>query len=68
VKFLLDQDVPVEIGRVLAHSGHEIVFTRDVLTDSASDNQVFADAVEHGLLPFAPGCLPAHSSANDSEH
>jgi predicted nuclease of predicted toxin-antitoxin system len=50
VKFLLDQDIPVEIGRVLAHAGHEVVCVRDVLRAAADDDEVFAYAVEHGLV------------------
>lgn len=50
MRFILDQDVPAEIGRVLAHAGHEVVCVRDVLAASAADDEVFEYAVEHGLI------------------
>ena len=50
MKFLLDQDVPAEIGRVLARAGHEVVCERDVMAISAADDEVFEYAVEHGFV------------------
>ena len=50
MKFLLDQDVPAEIGRVLARAGHEVVCERDVMAISAADDAVFEYAVEQGFV------------------
>jgi predicted nuclease of predicted toxin-antitoxin system len=50
LKFLLDQDVPAEIGRVLARAGHDVVCERDVMSVSATDNEVFEYAVERGFV------------------
>lgn len=50
MRFLLDQDVPAEIGRVLARAGYEVVCERDVMTTSAADHEVFEHAVAQGLV------------------
>lgn len=50
MRFVLDQDVPAEIGRVLAQAGHEVVFVGNVLSATAPDKEVFAYAAEHDLV------------------
>jgi predicted nuclease of predicted toxin-antitoxin system len=50
VRFLLDHDVPVEIGRVLRREGHEATELRSVLPVDASDVEVLNYANGNGLL------------------
>jgi predicted nuclease of predicted toxin-antitoxin system len=45
VKFLLDHDVPSEIGRMLHHAGHDVITVKDVLPVTATDEQLFDWAV-----------------------
>jgi predicted nuclease of predicted toxin-antitoxin system len=46
VRFLLDHDVPVEVGRVLRQEGHEATELRNVLPVDASDAEVLSYANE----------------------
>lgn len=41
MQFLLDHDVPSEIGRVLARDGHDVALVRNLLAPDASDIEVF---------------------------
>ena len=50
MKFFLDHDVPVEIGRVLARGGHEVILLADVLPTTATDDQVFSAAQAKGAV------------------
>jgi predicted nuclease of predicted toxin-antitoxin system len=50
VNFLLDQDVPSEIGRVLARAGHTITWVRDAIDCTASDAEVFDYGTANSLI------------------
>jgi len=50
VNFLLDHDVPDEVGRVLAQAGHTVVRVRDAMAPDAADEEVFDHAVQHNLV------------------
>lgn len=50
MRFFLDHDVPVEIGRVLRREGHEVIELREALPVMAVDSEVFDCAREHGLF------------------
>ena len=50
MKFLLDHDVPADIGRVLARDGHSVVRVCDVMPRNAADATVFGYAVCHGAV------------------
>lgn len=50
MNFLMDHDVPAEIGRVLAQAGHTIYYVRHVLAPDAADQAVFEYAVQSGLV------------------
>ena len=50
MRFLLDHDVPAEIGRVLKQAGHEVHRVMDVLSPMAPDDLVFDHAIQHDLF------------------
>ena len=50
MRFLLDHDVPAEIGRVLTQAGHETHRVMDVLSPTVPDETVFDHAVLHELF------------------
>ena len=50
MKFLLDHDVPADIGRVLVRDGHSVVRVCDVMPRTAADAIVFQYAVRHELV------------------
>jgi len=50
MNFLLDQDVPDTVGRVLQQSDHDVRLLRDVMPVTATDEQVLAFASENGLI------------------
>ena len=41
MKFLLDHDVPEQVGQVLRYWGHEAIPLKDVLPVTASDEEIF---------------------------
>lgn len=41
MRFLLDPDVPAEVGHLLRHWGHQAVLLKEVLPTTASDEEVF---------------------------
>ena len=45
MNWLLDHDVPAEIGRVLSQAGHTVILVREVMPADASDQRVFEHAV-----------------------
>ncbi len=48
--FLLDHDVPDEVGQMLRHWGHEVVHLRDVLPANSTDADVFASAQARAMI------------------
>jgi predicted nuclease of predicted toxin-antitoxin system len=50
VNFLVDHDVPDEIGRVLVQAGHTVACVRKVLAPTATDDDVFHHATKHNLV------------------
>ena len=50
MKFLLDHDVPADIGYLLRHWGHEATVLRDVLKITAPDEEVFDYLCKHCLI------------------
>ena len=50
MKFLLDQDVPIEVARLLQREGHFVHRLIDVLPITTTDPEVFAHAKRNGLL------------------
>lgn len=50
MNFLLDHDVPAEIGRVLIQAGQRVVHVSDVLNCEATDSEVFEYAVTQQLV------------------
>jgi predicted nuclease of predicted toxin-antitoxin system len=49
LKFLLDHDVPEAVAHLLRHWGHEPIRLREVLSVTASDDEVFAHAQSQRL-------------------
>jgi len=41
MQFLLDHDVPAQVGHLLHHWGHQVTLLKDVLPITASDEEVF---------------------------
>jgi predicted nuclease of predicted toxin-antitoxin system len=52
VRFLLDNDVPDVISRVLIEADHEVLLLRNVMPKRSSDSVVFDHAAANGLLPI----------------
>jgi hypothetical protein len=52
VRFFLDPDVPVEVGRVLRHESYQVTELREVLAVRASDVEVLNYAREHASFAF----------------
>jgi predicted nuclease of predicted toxin-antitoxin system len=50
VNFLLDHDVPAEIGHLLQYWGHNVTRLRTVLSITAPDEEVFGYACSEGLI------------------
>jgi predicted nuclease of predicted toxin-antitoxin system len=50
VNFLLDHDVPAEVGRVLGQAGHQVVHVRTVMPPESTDDRVLQYAVKHSLV------------------
>ena len=50
MRFLLDNDVPDVVARVLIEAGHEVLLLRNVIPKSSSDSVVLDHAVANGLL------------------
>ena len=50
MKFLLDHDVPAEIGHLLRYWEHNVTVLRTVLPVTASDEEVFGHACSQGLI------------------
>ena len=50
MRFLLDNDVPDVVARVLIEAGHEILLLRNAMPKRSSDSVVFDHAVANGLL------------------
>ena len=50
MQFLLDNDVPDAIARVLVEAGHGVLLLRDAMPIDSSDEAVFDYAVAKGLL------------------
>ena len=49
MSFLLDHDVPADVGRVLRYWGHTAVLLKEVIPVTASDEDVFRYAQGEGL-------------------
>ena len=49
MRFLLDHDVPAEVGHLLRHWGHETVLLKEVLPTTAPDEEVFQQAQSEGF-------------------
>ena len=58
MRFLLDHDVPAEVGHVLRHWGHDVVLLRQALPVTAPDEAVFRHAQVEGRLIIS--CNRAH--------
>jgi predicted nuclease of predicted toxin-antitoxin system len=56
VNFLLDHDVPAEIGHLLRYWGHNVTRLRTVLSITAPDEEVFGYACSEGLILIS--CKP----------
>ena len=50
MNFLLDHDVPAEIGHLLRYWGHNVTRLRTVLSITAPDEEVFGYACSEGLI------------------
>lgn len=50
MNFLLDHDVPVEIGRVLSQADHGVVYVSEALSCRATDSEVFEYGVAQQLV------------------
>ena len=50
MRFFLDHDVPAEIGRVLRQAGHDIRTVADLLSPTASDEEVLDCAIAQGRI------------------
>ena len=50
MRFLLDQDVPETIARVLNRAGHEVNLLRELLPVDTDDDQVLAVASQRALV------------------
>ena len=50
MRFLLDNDVPDTVARVLTEAGHEVLLLRDVIAPRASDAAVLDYAVANQLM------------------
>ncbi len=50
MRFLLDHDVPADVGRVLSQVGHQLTLVRDAPGASSSDREVFGYAAANGLV------------------
>jgi predicted nuclease of predicted toxin-antitoxin system len=50
VRFLLDNDVPDVVARVLIEAGHDVQLLRNVMPKRSSDPAVLDYAVANGLL------------------
>ena len=53
LRMLLDAGVPDSMGNVLAESGHEVIFYRDVLPERTPDLVVARTALENGAVLVA---------------
>ena len=49
MKFLLDHDVPAQVGHLLHHWGHQAILLKEVLPVTASDEEFFQHAQTEGL-------------------
>ena len=58
MRFLLDQDVPIEVAHLLRHWGHEARPLKEVLPVTTPDDAVFAYARREGLRIIS--CNRAH--------
>jgi hypothetical protein len=50
VRFLLDNDVPDVVARVLTQAGHDVLLLRNVMPERSSDSVVFDYAAANALL------------------
>lgn len=50
MKFLLDHDVPAEIGRILVHNGQVVTRLDEVLPPTSDDVDVLQYATAHRLI------------------
>ena len=50
MKFLLDEDVAVEVARCLQQAGHEVVFVADALGKRTDDVEVWRHAASVGAI------------------
>lgn len=50
MRFLLDNDVPDVVARVLIQAGHDLLLLRNVMPKRSSDPVVFDYVVANGLL------------------
>ena len=50
MRFLLDHDIPDDIGRLLRHWGHEVTVLRDALPITTADESIFAYVCQHRLV------------------
>lgn len=50
MRFLLDHDVPAEVGHLLRHWGHDALALPDALPITAQDEEVFRHAQEAGRI------------------
>lgn len=50
MRFLLDHDVPAEVGHVLRHWGHEATLLADALPVTSSDEEIFLHAQRERLI------------------
>lgn len=58
MRFLLDHDVPAEVGHVLRHWGHDVVSLRQALPVTAPDEEVFRHSREEQRIIIS--CNRAH--------
>ena len=58
MRFLLDHDVPAEVGHLLRHWGHDVLSLRQALPVTALDVEVFRHARGDGRLIIS--CNRAH--------
>jgi hypothetical protein len=50
MRFLIDQNVPASVGAFLADRGHQVLYSRDVLSSMSPDQLVLFTAETQGLI------------------
>ncbi len=65
MRFLLDQDVPIDVSYSLVQLGHQVVLLREVLDPSAEDAQVIEYAFQNGFEPTSTSLKATSEATSD---